>query len=61
MGKKIKIWIPDHISESLKYLNSWIRVRDLFDTGTGSGMEKFESGINTPDPQHCVQQLEDLL
>jgi hypothetical protein len=48
----------DHISESLetifcvkKYLNSlvWIRIRNLFDPG--SGMEKLGSGISIPDPQ----------
>jgi hypothetical protein len=29
----------------------WIRIRDLFDPG--SGMEKIASGIHIPDPQHC--------
>ncbi len=30
-----------------------IRIRDLFDPG--SGMEKFGYGINIPDPQHCLE------
>jgi hypothetical protein len=29
-----------------------MRIRNLFDPG--SGMEKFLSGINIPDPQHCL-------
>jgi hypothetical protein len=31
----------------LKYLNSLMRIRD-------PGWKKFRSGINIPDPQHCV-------
>jgi hypothetical protein len=52
--------ITDHISESWdkKYLNSSmrIRIRDLFDPG--SGMEKFGSGTNIPNPQHCRYQID---
>jgi hypothetical protein len=50
--------IPDYISESLetifglKYLNSLMRI--YFTLDPGFGMEKFGSGINVPDPQHCV-------
>jgi hypothetical protein len=62
---KIKVWdpgsginIPDHISESLIYI-LWVKMHKLFvvDPGfgaflkPGSGMEKFASGINIPDPQ----------
>jgi hypothetical protein len=49
--------IPDHFYKSLKtvigfkYLKSLMRIRNLF--FPGSGMEKFGSGINIPDPQHC--------
>jgi hypothetical protein len=42
---------PDHISESLetifKYLFSFMWIRD---EKFGSGMEKFGSGKNIPDP-----------
>jgi hypothetical protein len=62
VGKKIKIRIPDehpeHISESIEtifwvkildiYSFMRIRIRTIFDPG--SGMEKFGSGINIPDP-----------
>jgi hypothetical protein len=52
---------PDHISESLetmfglKYFNSFVRIRDPGWKKFGSGIrvEKFGSGINIPDPQHC--------
>ncbi len=39
------------------YLNSLIRIRiwNLFDPG--SGMEKFGSGTNIPDPQHCILDI----
>ncbi len=46
---------PDHISESLetifglKYLNSFIRIRDR--------EKKFGSGIFIPDPQHCLNRI----
>jgi hypothetical protein len=33
-----------------------IRIRDLFDPG--SGMEKFGSGTNIPNPQHCRYQID---
>jgi hypothetical protein len=64
MGKKIKIRIRDEHPGSYfrglrnnflceKYLNSLMRIRirdpNLFDPG--SGMEKFGSWINIPDPQ----------
>jgi hypothetical protein len=50
--------IPDHFSESLETVfrvknTSGSGIRNLFDTG--SGMEKFGSGINTPDPQQWWQ------
>ncbi len=35
----------------LQQFNSSMRIRDRFDPG--SGMEKFLSSINIPDPQHC--------
>jgi hypothetical protein len=46
----------DHFSESLEtvfgftILKSLMQIRNLFDRG--SGLEKFGSGINIPDPQH---------
>jgi hypothetical protein len=43
--------IPDLFSASLNTLMQ-TRIRDLFDPG--SGMEKFRSGINIPDPQHWL-------
>jgi hypothetical protein len=43
---------PDHISESLEPI-FWVKILDFFDVDPGSGMEKFGSGINIPDPQHC--------
>ncbi len=55
---------PEHISENLetivwvkKYLNSLMRMRirdpeSFLTLDPGSGMEKFGSGINIPDPQH---------
>jgi hypothetical protein len=47
---------PDHISESLKPFFC-VKIRQFFDADPGwkkfgSGMEKFGSGINIPDPQH---------
>jgi hypothetical protein len=48
--------IPDHFSDSLetvfraKNIYSLMRIRNLFDVG--SGMENFGSRINIPDPQH---------
>ena len=50
--------ILDHISESfvkyfgLKYLNSL----SIQCCGSGSGMEKYRSGINIPDPQHWARE-----
>ncbi len=67
MGKKSRsgsgMNIPDHISVSLETFfwdkNSLILwcgygtgIRNLLDPG--SGMEKFGSGINIPDPQHSL-------
>jgi hypothetical protein len=52
---------PDHISESLeiffglKYFISLMRIRD--GKKFGSGMEKSISGINIPDPQHCLYRF----
>jgi hypothetical protein len=61
-GKKIQIRDENpgsyfrelsNISLGPKFLNSLLRFRisSLFDPG--AGMEKFGSGINIPDPQHC--------
>ncbi len=55
---------PDHISKSLgtifslKYLDSFMADPDpgsgvFLTLDPGSGMAKFGSGINIPDPQHC--------
>jgi hypothetical protein len=48
--------IPDHLSESVKAV-VWvkntlmrIRIRDLFDPGSGTRMEKFGSGIRNKHP-----------
>jgi hypothetical protein len=53
---------PDNIS-GLKN-NFWVKILQFFDVEPGSGMEKIgirdgkksdlESGINIPDPQHCI-------
>jgi len=43
---------PDHIFESLKTI-FWVKILKFFDAEPGFGMEKFRSGINIPDPQHC--------
>jgi hypothetical protein len=68
-GQKIRIRDeqPDHISDSLeglKYFNSLLQIWDEKNSNPGSGMEKirirdpgwkkFGSGINIPDPQHCI-------
>jgi hypothetical protein len=39
----------DHISESLE------TIRDGRNSDQGTGMKKFGSGINIPDPQHWYQ------
>ncbi len=55
--------ILDHISESLETIFS-VKILKFFDADadpnrsgnlvdSGSGMEKFGSEINIPDPQHC--------
>jgi hypothetical protein len=57
MGKKSRSGygtkIPDQNSESLEM---WIRIRDLFDFGSGirDGEKNSDrgSGINIPDPQN---------
>jgi hypothetical protein len=51
--------IPDHISRSLVFWvkNAYILLcgsGNLFDPG--SGMEKFGSGINISEPQHCLNK-----
>jgi hypothetical protein len=55
--------IPDHISKSLETI-FWLKILKFFDADPGSemekirirdlGWEKFGSGINIPDPQHCT-------
>jgi hypothetical protein len=57
--------IPNHISVSVETI-FWVKILKKFfdvdadlDLGSGnifdpgSGMEKFGSGLNIPDPQHC--------
>jgi hypothetical protein len=60
-GKKIRIWDENsrlffrelrNIISAKKYLNSFMRIGDPEFFDPGSGMEKFGSGINIPDPQH---------
>jgi hypothetical protein len=60
---------PDHISESLKttfwvkkYLNSLMRILDPGLKKIRIRDGKFGSGINIPDPHHCVSSdlLEEL-
>jgi hypothetical protein len=53
--------IPDHISESLNN-HFWVKIIIFFDADPGFGMEKIRigdpgcgSGINIPDPKHCLQ------
>jgi hypothetical protein len=36
--------------DGLKYLNSFMRIRD-------QGWKKFASGINIPDPQHWLERI----
>jgi hypothetical protein len=51
----------DHISESLKN-NFWVKILQLFDPGWGKFGSLIRdgkksgpgSGINIPDPQHCL-------
>jgi hypothetical protein len=62
LGSGIGMNNPDHISGSLETI-FW--VIKFFDSDPGSGMEKIRirdgkysdpgSGINIPDPQHCLQ------
>jgi hypothetical protein len=42
---------PNHISESLEVI-FWVKILKLFDKDPG--WEKFGSGINIQDPQHCI-------
>ncbi len=63
-GSRSRINIPDHISESsetifwvknalILWCGSWSGIRNLLDPG--SGVEKFWSGTNILDPQHCKE------
>jgi hypothetical protein len=64
MGKKSRsgsgINILNHISESLE-TNFWVKIIKFFDANADPdifltldpGWEKYGSGINIPDPQHC--------
>ena len=68
MGTKSKsgsgMNIPEYISESLetlfgvKILWSGSGIRNLLDLDPGSGIKKFWSGINIPDPQHCYPMFQ---
>jgi hypothetical protein len=55
MGKKSRsgsgMSIPDH---NFRELRNYFLVKNtkIFDADAESGMEKFGSGINIPDPQH---------
>jgi hypothetical protein len=53
MGKKSGSGMnnPDHISKSLKTF-FWVKILKFFDADPGCN--KFRSGINIPDPQHCL-------
>jgi len=42
---------PDHIYESLEPI-FWVKMLKFFDADPGSKI--FGSGINIPDPQHCI-------
>ncbi len=52
----------DHISQSLETI-FWVKILTFFDNNPGSeieknsdtGWEKIVSGINIPDPQHCLE------
>jgi hypothetical protein len=54
----------DHISESLQPI-FWVKILKFFDADPGSrsrdgknsdpGWKKFGSGINIPDPRHCMK------
>jgi hypothetical protein len=50
-GSKSGINNPDHISESLETI-FWVKILQFFDADPG--WKKFGSGINIPDPQHCI-------
>jgi hypothetical protein len=44
-----------HISQSFETI-FWVKIRKIFDAVPGilhPGWNKFRSGINIPDPQHC--------
>jgi hypothetical protein len=57
---------PDHISESLKPF-FLVKILKFLDADPGSGLEKIlirdpvwiklGSGINIPDPQHCINTV----
>jgi hypothetical protein len=59
MGKKSGsgsgINILDHISESLETI-FWVKILKFFDADPESGIEKFGSWMNIPDPQRCQWQ-----
>jgi hypothetical protein len=54
--------IPDHNSESLETI-FWDKILKFFDADPGisltpdPGWKKFGSGINIPDPQHCLKHI----
>jgi hypothetical protein len=51
-----KIQIQDEHSRSFFIISFWVMriwIRDL--VNPGSGIEKIESGIKIPDPQHFIQ------
>jgi hypothetical protein len=56
-GSGSGINILDHISESLKTINSLMRmrIRNFVEPGSGSGIAKIGSRINIPDPQHYLE------
>jgi hypothetical protein len=42
---------PDHFSDGLERMG-WVEIPKFFDADPG--WKKFGSGINIPDPQHCI-------
>jgi hypothetical protein len=53
MGKKSRSGMnnPDHIFDSLETIFR-VKLLEFFDADPG--WKKFGSGINIPDPQHCL-------
>jgi hypothetical protein len=43
---------PKHISGSLETI-FWVKILKFFEQIRNPGWEKFGSGINIQDPQHC--------